>query len=105
MWLANTPGLLVGVLARISIAILLIRLFGVHFWLKLFLIIITGLCTVLTIVMLPCTYLQSTPVSGNWNPMIEAKRWNPQIYISLAFFIQGTLSSIACSYLPKFGHC
>lgn len=102
MWLANTPGLLVGVLARISIAILLIRLFGVHFWLKLFLIIITGLCTVLTIVMLPCTYLQSTPVSGNWNPMIEAKRWNPQIYISLAFFIQAlwTFSDLTFVLLP-----
>lgn len=89
MWLANTPGLIVGILARLSIAVLLIRLFGVHEWLKWFLVVVTGICSILTCVILPCTYLQSDPVSGNWNPKIPAKRWDPIIYISLAYLGQG----------------
>ncbi|KAF2269979.1 integral membrane protein [Lojkania enalia] len=89
MWLANTPGLLVSIVARISIAVLLVRLFGgVHEWLKWFLIVVTGICTILTLVILPCTYLQTTPVSGNWNPFLPAKRWDPKIYIDLAFLGQ-----------------
>ncbi|EFY97822.1 hypothetical protein X797_006445 [Metarhizium robertsii] len=89
MWLANTPGLIVSILARISIAVLLVRLFGgVHKWLKWFVIVVTGLCTILTVIILPCTYLQSTPVSGNWDPFIPAEHWNPKIYISLAYFCQ-----------------
>ncbi|EGE01167.1 hypothetical protein TEQG_00218 [Trichophyton equinum CBS 127.97] len=89
MWLANTPGLLVAITARLSIAMLLVRLFGkVHKWLKWFLVVVSGLCTVLTAIIIPCTFLQTTPVSGNWNPFQPSKRWNPMIYISLAFLTQ-----------------
>ncbi|EZF49847.1 hypothetical protein H103_06563 [Trichophyton rubrum CBS 288.86] len=89
MWLANTPGLLVAITARLSIAMLLVRLFGkVHKWLKWFLVVVSGLCTILTAIIIPCTFLQTTPVSGNWNPFQPSKRWNPMIYISLAFLTQ-----------------
>ena len=89
MWLANTPGLLVSITARLSIAVLLVRLFGVtHEWLKWFLIIVTTICTILTITIVPCTYLQTTPVSANWDPFIPAKRWYKDIYIDLAFTCQ-----------------
>ncbi|KAI1505308.1 hypothetical protein F5X99DRAFT_405207 [Biscogniauxia marginata] len=47
MWLSNTPGLLVSIFARVSIAILLIRLWGSMF-----------------------DSSGSTPVSGNWDPKI-----------------------------------
>jgi len=103
MWLANTPGLLVSILARISIAILLIRLFGaVHAWLKWFLLAVTGMCTILTLIILPCTYLQSTPISGNWNPTVPAKHWNPKIYIDIAFFSQAlwTFSDLTFVLFP-----
>lgn len=96
MWLANTPGLLVSITARVSIAILLVRLFGVYTWLKWFVIATTAICSVMTLIILPCTYLQSTPVSGNWdifNPNVT--HWNPKIYIDIAFTTQGT-------YLPTY---
>lgn len=90
MWLANTPGLLVSITARLSIAVLLVHLFGIaHPWLKWFIIVVTVICTILTVTILPCTYLQTTPVSGNWNPFLPAKRWNSDIYINLAFTCQG----------------
>jgi hypothetical protein len=85
-WLANTPGLLVSITARLSIAILLVRLFGVHEWFKWFVIVVTAACSIMTIVIIPCTYLQTTPVSGNWNPFDPSvTRWNPKIYITMAF--------------------
>ncbi|KAK8087644.1 hypothetical protein PG997_002605 [Apiospora hydei] len=102
MWLANTPGLLVSIFARISIAVLLIRLFGIHRWLRWYLIIFTAICTVLTIVVLPCTYLQSTPVSGNWNPFAIEKRWDPIIYMTLAYLSQSlwTFSDLTFVLFP-----
>ncbi|KAI0173704.1 integral membrane protein [Hypoxylon sp. FL1284] len=102
MWLANTPGLLVSILARISIAILLVRLFGIHTWLKWFIIVVTAICTILTVVILPCTYLQSTPVSGNWDPSTPAKHWDPRIYIDIAFFSQAmwTFSDLTFVLFP-----
>ncbi|KAK8108238.1 uncharacterized protein PG998_010251 [Apiospora kogelbergensis] len=102
MWLANTPGLLVSITARVSIAVLLIRLFGIHRWLKWYLIIFTSLCTILTIVIITCTYLQSTPVSGNWNPTEPAKKWDPIIYISLGYLAQSlwTFSDLTFVLFP-----
>ncbi|EGD95986.1 hypothetical protein TESG_03447 [Trichophyton tonsurans CBS 112818] len=102
MWLANTPGLLVAITARLSIAMLLVRLFGkVHKWLKWFLVVVSGLCTVLTAIIIPCTFLQTTPVSGNWNPFQPSKRWNPMIYISLAFLTQSFVIIMGC--VPTLG--
>ncbi|RYP08858.1 hypothetical protein DL765_008664 [Monosporascus sp. GIB2] len=40
-WIAMSPGMLVSALVRISITILLIRLFGVHAWFKWFQIVLT----------------------------------------------------------------
>ena len=100
MWLANTPGLLVAITARLSIAMLLVRLFGkVHKWLKWFLVVVSGLCTILTAIIIPCTFLRTTPVSGNWNPFQPSKRWNPMIYISLAFLTQCESPPISNVYL------
>jgi hypothetical protein len=92
-WLANTPGLLVSITARLSIAILLVRLFGVHEWFKWFVIVVTAACSIMTIVIIPCTYLQTTPVSGNWNPFDPSvTRWNPKIYITMAFVGQSFIT-------------
>src|SRR4051794_37644201 len=52
-WLANTPGLLVSITARISIAILLVRLFGVYTGFKWFVIIVTGACCIMIVVIIP----------------------------------------------------
>jgi len=90
MWLASTPGLLTSITARISIAILLVRLFGVYEWLKWFVIATITACSLITLAILPCTYLQTTPVSGNWNILDpNVTRWDPSIYIGIAFTGQG----------------
>lgn len=41
-WIASAPGQMVSILARISICILLVRLFSVHKWFKWFIILFTA---------------------------------------------------------------
>lgn len=79
-WISLVPGVLVATTARISISLLLIRLFGVHEWFKWFLICFTSLQTVAGLVIIPVTWAQTTPVSGLWdvyNPNVVS--WNPAI--------------------------
>lgn len=68
-----------SILARISIAILLVRIFGVKTWLKWFLIAMTTL-QVLTVVIVAITcWLQVRPAEGLWNPLIDAQRLDPNV--------------------------
>lgn len=90
MWLANPTGLMVSILARVSIGILLVRLFGVHKWFKWLVIIVTASATLLTVAIIPCEFLQSDPISGVWDTSdTTAKRWNPYILIHIIFVAQG----------------
>lgn len=79
IWVSTTPGILVAIVARISISILLIRIFGSKVWLKYYLIIFTTFQTVVMIVVELIIWLQVSPVEGLWNPMLPAKRWDPRI--------------------------
>lgn len=63
------------------IAFLLIRLFGVHTWLKWFLIYLIVRQTVLGIVFIAMTYSMYRPVEAIWNVYItDAVRWDPRIF-------------------------
>lgn len=93
MWIANPTGLMVSILARTSIAILLVRLFGVHRWFRWFVIIVTTMATAITIASIPCEFLQATPISGVWDPFdVTATHWDSSITISIMFVTQCTLS-------------
>ncbi|KAI3393976.1 hypothetical protein diail_3337, partial [Diaporthe ilicicola] len=49
IWMSFTPGIVCSIFARISIAILLVRIFGTHALLKWFLIAITTLQVVVSV--------------------------------------------------------
>jgi hypothetical protein len=98
-WIASTPGMLVSILARISIAILLIRLFGIHVWLKWYLIIFTGLQTLVGGLIIPFTWVQDDPVSGLWNiydPTV--KHWDPRIVLYMEYLGQCECSPLLTSH-------
>ena len=59
-WVAMSPGILVSILARISITILLIRLFGVHTWFKWFLIILTTIQVIISTAVFVVSWAQGT---------------------------------------------
>ncbi|KAH8897332.1 hypothetical protein GQ53DRAFT_887691 [Thozetella sp. PMI_491] len=85
-WWSLVPGSVVSVLARVSAAILLTRLFGVYRWFRWFMIVLTVLQTVATIVLVPCVFLQSDPVSGLWDVFnFTATHWDKRVVLYLQY--------------------
>jgi hypothetical protein len=74
-----TPGITSSILSRTSVAILLVRIFGVHTWLKWFLIVITVLQVVASVVLAITSWVQVRPVQALWNPLIDAWRLSPNV--------------------------
>ena len=78
---------------RISITILLIRLFGVHRWFRLFLVCLTSLQVIMGVAILICTWAQITPVEGLWNVFLPGiERWDHRIVLYMMYLGQ-------CEYL------
>ncbi len=100
-WISQIPLVLSKSTSRISIGILLLRLFSVHKWLKWFVIITLILNTSICIVALVMVFVQTTPVAALWDPQLAptAKSWNPVIQRNSAVASSGksplsTLDSI-----------
>ncbi|KAF2651753.1 hypothetical protein K491DRAFT_636917 [Lophiostoma macrostomum CBS 122681] len=102
-WTALVPGMIVSTFARISITILLIRLFGVHKWFKAFLIIITVVQCVAGFVFILISYLQASPIEALWDFLItDARRWDPRVWLYTAYFVQTlyTFSDLTYVLIP-----
>lgn len=94
-WLYMIPGTFVAVLARVSGAVFLIRLFGVRKWLKNYLIVFTTLQVIGGILVLFTNFLAISPVEAMWNPTIKIKkiRYSPDVASVTAYTTQS-------EYLP-----
>ncbi|KAM7183334.1 integral membrane protein [Naviculisporaceae sp. PSN 640] len=79
VYLSTIPGVLSSIVARISVAMLLITIFGTKRWLKMFLIVFTSLVAVLGSLSVIFSVLQAKPIEGLWNPFIPAERWDPRV--------------------------
>ncbi|KAI0474674.1 hypothetical protein F4859DRAFT_481528 [Xylaria cf. heliscus] len=79
IWLATLPGLLVTIIARWSISVLLVRIFGSKKWFKYYIIIFTGLITLFTLALLIVIWVQVYPLEGLWNPLVPARRWDSRV--------------------------
>ena len=90
-WIAQIPAVLSKSVSRISIGILILRLFSVHKWLVWFVIIVLILNTSICILALMMVFLQCTPVAALWNPLLAptAKCWNPVIQRNFAVASSG----------------
>ncbi|KAF2757489.1 hypothetical protein EJ05DRAFT_391150 [Pseudovirgaria hyperparasitica] len=102
VWFNIVPGILVSILARISITILLIRIFNRKSWLKVYLIIFTILQSIGGIMVIIIIFAQSDPVEALWNPLIPAKRWNPNIQLYSSYLVQSmfSFSDITYTFFP-----
>jgi len=69
-WISQIPLVLSKSTSRISIGILLLRLFSVHKWLKWFVIITLILNTFICIVALVMVFVQTTPVTALWDSQL-----------------------------------
>ncbi|KAI1779312.1 hypothetical protein F4818DRAFT_438094 [Hypoxylon cercidicola] len=94
-WVTTALSVPTAYLARVSIAILLVRLFGVHRWLRWYLIVTTTLLGVSSILYVVVTFLQASPVEALWDILrADARRWDPRVWLGAALLYQ-VLSTIA----------
>ncbi|KAI5920339.1 hypothetical protein F4810DRAFT_441963 [Camillea tinctor] len=103
IWLSVAPGMVVSILARISIAMLLVQLFGVHKWFKWFIIIITVVQTVLCVLIIPFTYSQVRPTEALWNIyLLNVERWDHRVVLYMEYIGQSlyTISDITYVLFP-----
>ncbi|KAK8024994.1 hypothetical protein PG990_002817 [Apiospora arundinis] len=99
IWISIVPGVMSSIIARISIAMLIIRIFGSKKWLKWFVIIATVLQGASNIAVIVIVMTQATPVEGLWNTMIPANRRDPSVltnatYVGGALFAFGDLTYV-----------
>ena len=88
-WESQTPGILASVGARISIAVLLCRLFGSKLWLRWYLYAATALQTTAECLLIIVIWAQCKPVSALWTLNKTRNCWDPAIEKDIAFLGQG----------------
>lgn len=95
-WFSVPPGLVSGILGRVSICILLIRLFGVQKWFKHYAIALTACGVIINIIIGICLFAQRQPVESLWNPFIpNPKKWGSNIVQDMMFLGQCEFASLS----------
>ena len=100
-WMSTTPAILVSIVARISAAILLIRIFGTKTWFKWFLIVFTVLQTIAGVSAIVTTWTQAQPLESLWNPtitpIVDQNSTLRNILVDIAYckvFMRGPLNKL-----------
>lgn len=92
-WIQLVISIPVTILARVSITILLVRIFDRQRWLRLYLITFTVLMTVVALTVMVTVCVQCRPVTAFWDPILRATGsatcWDPIIVQYLAYIGQG----------------
>ncbi|KAK8108108.1 uncharacterized protein PG998_010121 [Apiospora kogelbergensis] len=87
-WTFAVPGFLVSIIARVSIAILLVRIFGRVNWFRLYMIYFTVVQTVVGIASIILLVAQCDPYEGLWNKAVIRRYWDKRIYQYTALALQ-----------------
>ncbi|KAI0009470.1 hypothetical protein F4779DRAFT_581727 [Xylariaceae sp. FL0662B] len=102
-WISAPFANLVSLCARISIVIMLIRIFETRKWFKWFLIIFTTILGIVDILALLFVWVQVTPIEALWNINVPAKQLldpGVQQYASLALQLLYTISDLTYVLFP-----
>ncbi|KAK7949580.1 hypothetical protein PG988_016219 [Apiospora saccharicola] len=87
-WIFAVPGFLVSIIARISIAILLARIFGRVKWFKRYMVYFTVVQTVVGVASIILLVAQCEPYEGLWNKAVIRRYWDKRIYQYTALTLQ-----------------
>ncbi|RWA14424.1 hypothetical protein EKO27_g689 [Xylaria grammica] len=102
-WVQATLGIWVATTARVSAAILLVRIFGTKRWLWWFLTIYTVIQLVVAIVVTTLFWTQCTPVTGVWQPLLvqtgQATCWDPRVVIYAIYTGQSLFTVADLTYV------
>jgi hypothetical protein len=94
IWMSYTPAILSSVTARISITILLVRIFAPKHALRWFLIVTTSLSVAAVVAQIITVFNQMKPVEGLWNPLAGATlQFSPNVAMIEGNIIGGKLSA------------
>ncbi|GAP86886.1 putative integral membrane protein [Rosellinia necatrix] len=101
-YISAFPSILISAIARISITILLVRIFGVRKWFRYYFYGITSLLTLVAALSIAFLAAQSSPWQGLWMPMLPARRLDPRIYsyTALASQFLNAISDITFVLFP-----
>ena len=86
-WYSQAPATLATCVARISIAILLLRLFGSKKMLRWYLYIITALQTVIGVLLVIVMFVQCRPLTALWGAT-AGSCWSPAVEQDIAYLYQ-----------------
>lgn len=92
-WTFAVPGFLVSIIARISIAILLVRIFGRVKWFKIYMTYFTTIQTIVGVLSIIFLVAQCDPYEGLWNKAVIRRYWDKRIYQYTALALQCELPS------------
>ncbi|KAH8203675.1 hypothetical protein TruAng_002205 [Truncatella angustata] len=87
-WIFAPPGFLVSIIARVSIAILLVRIFGTKRWFKLYMTCFTTVQTAVGVASVIFLLAQCKPYEGLWNKAVIQYYWDKRIYQYTALALQ-----------------
>ncbi|RYP56151.1 hypothetical protein DL771_012096 [Monosporascus sp. 5C6A] len=78
-WFTTPLAILVSVTSRVSISILLVRIFGVRAWYRWFMNSFTGALAIIGIINVIIVWFQASPVEALWDFRIPVPRWDPKV--------------------------
>lgn len=85
-WCTTAPNILANAIARISIAMVLVQIFGIHRWFKVLMISFTGLLAFMSFSNFLFLFFQASPFPAIWDFRILAQWRLPQRpHISMIF--------------------
>ncbi|KAI0193429.1 hypothetical protein F4808DRAFT_358254 [Astrocystis sublimbata] len=94
VYISTIPGVLCSITARISICLLLVGIFSNKVWFKWWLTVNTSLITVLGLLSIILTWVQTDPVEALWQPQLPTSRkWNP-IIVELFGVVTGVIFAL-----------
>ncbi|KAK7737855.1 hypothetical protein SLS62_011422, partial [Diatrype stigma] len=102
-WFSNPLAILVSVTARVSIAILLVRIFGIRTWFKWFMIVFTSMVVIIGILNIVIVWFQAHPVQALWDFRIPVPHWSPMIQQTFSSILHVGLSLVLALSIITFG--
>ncbi|KAI0099193.1 hypothetical protein GGR51DRAFT_397534 [Nemania sp. FL0031] len=99
-WITTTPALVISVVARVSSAILLKRIFNSVKWFKIFLLFFTVLQAIVGALAIVAVYTQVQPLESLWNPKVHpVKVGNRKFELVTTTFAQSLFAFTDLAYV------
>lgn len=95
LFIAEILGILGLFFVKLSVALFLLRIGGLQWWMRWGLIITTAILACSTTSIIVIYFVQCRPISGNWNPIIHTTACiSPHALVASGYASTGKLSAL-----------